>query len=177
MKNKLSVLLALLFLLCTAMCCEEFEEYIPCQVTLTGIRKVEHLDNAGSVPVAPVGGVVSRQAYMLRIPLDFEYEKEIVEGTYYEYILTDTIANIQIISLTAYDESHPAGTDVNELFMNYPLRQEDQLTDYKYGYMYGTVFYKIPRTLPQAGVHRFKIVVTTRKGEEFTKETDEITMQ
>ena len=36
------------------------------------------------VPVAPVGGVVSRQAYMLRIPLDFEYEKEIVEGTYYE---------------------------------------------------------------------------------------------
>ena len=126
MKNKLSVLLALLFLLCTAMCCEEFEEYIPCQVTLTGIGKVEHLDN---------------------------------------------------ISLTAYDESHPAGTDVNELFMNYPLRQEDQLTDYKYGYMYGTVFYKIPRTLPQAGVHRFKIVVTTRKGEEFTKETDEITMQ
>lgn len=102
------------------MCCEEFEEYIPCQVTLTGIGKVEHLDNAGSVPVAPVGGVVSRQAYMLRIPLDFEYEKEIVEGTYYEYILTDTIANIQIISLTAYDESHPAGTDVNELFMNYP---------------------------------------------------------
>ena len=97
MKNKLSVLLALLFLLCTAMCCEEFEEYIPCQVTLTGIGKVEHLDNAGSVPVAPVGGVVSRQAYMLRIPLDFEYEKEIVEGTYYEYILTDTIANIQII--------------------------------------------------------------------------------
>lgn len=110
-------------------------------------------------------------------PLDFEYEKEIVEGTYYEYILTDTIANIQIISLTAYDESHPAGTDVNELFMDYPLRQEDQLTDYKYGYMYGTVFYKIPRTLPQAGVHRFKVVVTTRKGEEFTKETDEITMQ
>ena len=87
MKNKLSVLLALFFLLCTAMCCEEFEEYIPCQVTLTGIGKVEHLDNAGSVPVAPVGGVVSRQAYMLRIPLDFEYEKEIVEGTYYEYIL------------------------------------------------------------------------------------------
>lgn len=76
-------------------------------------------------------------------PLDFEYEKETVEGTYYEYILTDTIANIQIISLTAYDESHHAGTDVNELFMNYPLRQEDQLTDYKYGYMYGTVFYKI----------------------------------
>lgn len=114
---------------------------------------------------------------MLRIPLDFEYEKEIVEGTYYEYVLTDTIANIQIISLTAYDESHPAGTDVNELFMDYPLRQEDQLTDYKYGYMYGTVFYKIPRTLPQAGVHRFKVVVTTRKGEEFTKETDEITMQ
>ena len=34
MKNKLSVLLVLLFLLCTAMCCEEFEEYIPCQVTL-----------------------------------------------------------------------------------------------------------------------------------------------
>lgn len=159
------------------MCCEEFEEYIPCQVTLTGIGKVEHLDNAGSVPVAPVGGVVSRQAYMLRIPLDFEYEKETVEGTYYEYILTDTIANIQIISLTAYDESHPAGTDVNELFMDYPLRQEDQLTDYKYGYMYGTVFYKIPRTLPQAGVHRFKVVVTTCKGEEFTKETDEITMQ
>lgn len=91
--------------------------------------------------------------------------------------MTDTIANIQIISLTAYDESHPAGTDVNELFMDYPLRQEDQLTDYKYGYMYGTVFYKIPRTLPQAGVHRFKVVVTTRKGEEFTKETDEITMQ
>ena len=120
MKNKLSVLLALLFLLCTAMCCEEFEEYIPCQVTVTGIGKVEHLDNAGSVPVAPVGGVVSRQAYMLRIPLDFEYGKEIVEGTYYEYILTDTIANIQIISLTAYDESHPAGTDVNELFMDYP---------------------------------------------------------
>ena len=106
-----------------------------------------------------------------------KYEKEIVEGTYYEYILTDTIANIQIISLTAYDESHPAGTDVNELFMDYPLRQEDQLTDYKYGYMYGTVFYKIPRTLPQAGVHRFKVVVTTCKGEEFTKETDEITMQ
>ena len=51
MKNKLSVLLALLFLLCTAMCCEEFEEYIPCQVTLTGIGKVEHLDNAGSVPI------------------------------------------------------------------------------------------------------------------------------
>ena len=76
MKNKLSVLLALLFLLCTAMCCEEFEEYIPCQVTLTGIGKVEHLDNAGSVPVAPVGGGVSRQAYMLRIPLDFEYEKK-----------------------------------------------------------------------------------------------------
>ena len=46
MKNKLSVLLALFFLLCTAMCCEEFEEYIPCQVTLTGIGKVEHLDNA-----------------------------------------------------------------------------------------------------------------------------------
>lgn len=76
--------------------------------------------------------------------LDFEYEKETVEGTYYEYILTDTIANIQIISLTAYDESHPAGTDVNELFMDYPLRQEDQLTDYKYGYMYGTVFIKYP---------------------------------
>ena len=55
--------------------------------------------------------------------------------------------------------------------MKYPL------TDYKYGYMYGTVFYKIPRTLPQSGVHRFKVVVTTRKGEEFTKETDEITMQ
>ena len=177
MKNKLSVLLALFFLLCTAMCCEEFEEYIPCQVTLTGIGKVEHLDNAGSVPVAPVGGVVSRQAYMLRIPLDFEYEKETVEGTYYEYILTDTIACVQIFSLTAYDESHPAGTDVNELLMDYPLHQADQLTDYKSGYAYGTVFYKIPRILPQAGVHRFKIVVTTRSGEEFTKETDEITMQ
>lgn len=55
MKNKLSILPALFFLLCTAMCCEEFEEYIPCQVTLTGIGKVEHLDNAGSVPVARWG--------------------------------------------------------------------------------------------------------------------------
>ena len=61
--------------------------------------------------------------------------------------------------------------------MDYPLWQKDQMTDYKYGYTHGTVFYKIPRILPQAGVHRFKIVVTTRSGEEFTKETDEITMQ
>jgi len=177
MKNKLRILLASLFLLCTAMCCDEYVEDVPCQVTLTGIGEVEHLDNAGSIPVAPVGGVVSRQAYMLKIPLEFEYEKEPVEGAYYRYILTDTIANVQIISLAAYDESHPADTDVNELFINYPLHQEDQLTEYKYGYAYGTVFYKIPRTLPQAGVHRFKIVVTTRSGEEFTKETDEITLQ
>ena len=114
-------------------------------MTLTGIGKVEHLDNAGSVPVAPVGGVVSRQAYMLRIPLDFEYEKEIVEGTYYEYILTDTIANIQIISLTAYDESHPAGTDVNELFMDYPLdvykRQIPKVLNWK---MLPTTWHNLP---------------------------------
>lgn len=41
----------------------------------------------------------------------------------------------------------------------------------------GMFFIRHPYTSSRPGVHRFKVVVTTRKGEEFTKETDEITMQ
>lgn len=75
-------------------------------MTLTGIGKVEHW-------IMPEACLLLRwvEWYLARLYVADTFGlwnmRKTVEGTYYEYILTDTIANIQIISLTAYDESHP----------------------------------------------------------------------
>lgn len=178
MKNKLSILLALLFLFCTAMtCCEDDGDRVTYQMTLVGIGEPEHLDNSGSTPCAPLTGTIPYQAYMLKIPLEFVSDEELIEAEYYDYVLNDTIATVQIISLNNYNASYPAGADVSELFIDYPIYQKNQLKDYSSRYFSGNIFYKIPRTLPDPGVHQFKIVVEMRSGKEFTKETDEIILQ
>ncbi|WP_291529788.1 DUF5034 domain-containing protein [Bacteroides sp. UBA939] len=178
MKHKQSVVLALLFLLCTATTCYEDDDRVDYPIALTGIKDLEHLDNTGDYPCLPTDGVVSRQAYMLKISLDFDYIEEFINEGYHYYVLKDTITTVQIISLHSYDESHQAGTDVSGMFVDYPLSLGGQLKDYSRT-IDGSIFYKVPLpgTLPQAGVHKFKVVIKTTAGKEFTAETDEITLE
>lgn len=164
--------LCLLFILASAMCCEETIEDIS---ELTGIELTQY-DNSGETPVIREDARCPKEAYLLRI--------QPIWKNYWDInILKSPITHFHIITLTDFDESHPAGSDIYDLFKEYPagmlsnalgddpLQRGETIT--KLGCK---AFYKALLTYPQPGTYQFRVELKTEDGNTFSEETTPINL-
>ena len=121
-KHLTQLLLSLLFLVVTAMTCDEQDWAEPIDVPCT-LKEVElyHWDNAGEKPKEAVDNKVLKEAYMMEIRLltdAGEKDPESYDADHYlRHVLSDGIKKIQIFTETAFNEEFPAGAEVTPAFM------------------------------------------------------------
>ena len=155
-KNALYAGLCTLFMLTSAMCCDEdASEGI---IELTGI-KLEQYDNSGAHPVSIENGLCPKEAYLIRI-------------------------TFRILTLTDFNKDYPAGSDVYNLFKEYPpMLLGENLSGYSLssdclekGQPITTLdqgaFYKVLLTYPQPGTYQFRIELETEDGAILAEETE-----
>ena len=108
-KHLTQLLLSLLFLVVTAMTCDEQDWAEPIDVPCT-LKEVElyHWDNAGEKPNEAVDIKVLKEAYMMEIRLltdAGEKDPESYDADHYlRHVLSDGIKKIQIFTETAFNE-------------------------------------------------------------------------
>lgn len=121
-KHLTQLLLSLLFLVVTAMTCDEQDWAEPIDVPCT-LKEVElyHWDNAGEKPKEAVDNKVLKEAYMMEIRLltdAGEKDPESHDADHYlRHVLSDGIKKIQIFTETAFNEEFPAGQKSLPAFM------------------------------------------------------------
>lgn len=184
------LILSLLFLVVTAMTCDEQEVVEPINVPCT-LQEVElyHWDNAGEKPKEAVENKVLKEAYILEIRLltdAGEKDPESYEaGRYLCHVLSDGIKKIQIFTETVFNEELPEGAEMTSCFYNYPKSiDKDQLTDLTVsGLVISTYIdkvnkvYKALLTVPQSGgEYRFRVVLTMESGETVERVSDPVTL-
>lgn len=155
-----------LFLLFSAMCCDEYD-YVPTstQINLTGLE-LSSLNNSGKDPIEITDGRCPKEAYMLCIVPTFDKDDE----HYDSYELNTPVTAIRILTLTDFDTDHPAGSDVFPLFrtiywaagLTVPLTGFHSLYGYKLVLM----------TYPQPGNYQFRVEFELEDGTIFSEETE-----
>lgn len=181
------LLLSLLFLVFTAMTCDDDEpiETVKVSCTIDDVT-LHHWDNAGEYP-KPAELKVPKEAYLLEICVSTEIsEDESVsfdDGSYLSYVLSDEIKKISIFTDAAFNENLPAGAEVTSCFYNYPKTISDnQQSDYTAdGQAISYVeqinrMYKALLTVPQPGKYRFRVVLTMESGETIERISEPITL-
>ena len=173
-KHLTQLLLSLLFLVVTAMTCDEQDWAEPIDVPCT-LKEVElyHWDNAGEKPKEAVDNKVLKEAYMMEIRLLTDAGD----------VLSDGIKKIQIFTETAFNEEFPAGAEVTSCFYDYPKTfVKDQQTDFTVnGGVISMIdevnkIYKALLTIPQSGGEfRFRVVLTMESGETVERLSDPVT--
>ena len=118
-----------------------YDEYVSDEVV--GIR-LEGFDNAGKIPQAIESGRCSGQSYMLWVSFVIKDYGDVAE-------LSNPMVALRFITLTDFDESHPAGSDVTEFFDMYPIRPEISASDYD-TYEYEPVRFAVPSHNSPVGV-------------------------
>ena len=175
-KNIFYAGLCALFMLTSAMCCDDDDsEGI---IELTGI-KLNQYNNTGAYPVIIENGQCPKEAYLIRI-------SPILETYYSTNILKSPIIAFRIITLTDFNEDYPAGSDIYKLFKEYPpmLLSENFREHYlssdclDKGQPITTItwgdFYKVLLTYPQPGNYQFRIELETEDGNILSEETEVI---
>lgn len=182
------LLLSLLFLVFTAMTCDEGEptESIKVSCAIDDVT-LHHWDNAGEYPEKSAELKVPKEAYLLEICVSTEItEDESVsydDSRYVSYVLSDEIKKISIFTDAAFNETFPAGAEVTSCFYNYPKTISDnQQTDYTANgdtiYYVGQTnrIYKALLTVPQPGEYRFRVVLTMESGETIERISEPVTL-
>ena len=111
-KHLTQLLLSLLFLVVTAMTCDEQDLAEPIDIPCI-LKEVElyHWDNAGEKPKEAVDNKVLKEAYMMEIRLltdAGEKDPESYDADHYlRHVLSDGIKKIQIFTETAFNEEFP----------------------------------------------------------------------
>lgn len=173
-RNLILSALCMLFTLTSAVDCEDWvSEDINAP---TGIELAQY-DNSGDTPLLREDGQCPKEAYLLRIAPVWEYHCDI-------NILEPPITDFRIITLTDFDENHPAGSDVYTLFKEYPaeilkdafdddpLQRGEPITRLA---SWGA-FYKALLTYPQPGTYQFRVELETADGTVFSEETTPINL-
>jgi hypothetical protein len=101
--------------------------------------EARHLDNAGKIPVLVETGAILKEAYGLQ--LEFSVLQLACNKTVHfsgfnsayamscgcppelQYLAQDTISGIKIKTLADFDQSHPADSDISDLFKVLPDRE------------------------------------------------------
>lgn len=165
------IALCMLFILTSAMSCEEDsgEGF----TVIAGIE-LTHFDNAGEHPIE--NDRCPKEAYLLRIAPR-------CENYYGITTLRSPVIAFRIITLTDFDESHPAGSDIYRLFKDYPAKllgddlREGSLGDdpLQEGMPITTLepgaFYKALLTAPQPGTYQFRIELEMEDGSVVSADT------
>lgn len=158
MKKKVQQALSLcmLFLLCTAMSCDEdvWEDALPNEIKGLSLT---HYDNSGAHPVSVSNGRCPKEAYVLRIqPLwSFNYSANSMDPP---------VARVRIITLTDFNADYPAGSDISRLFIAYPHRLQPDVTPYDPFEEGGPIYhlddkaaYRMLNVIPAPGEYRFRV--------------------
>lgn len=181
------LLLSLLFLVFTAMTCDDdLPEVVKVTCTIDDVT-LHHWNNAGESPKEPAEFKVPKEAYLLEICVSIEIsEDESVsfdDGRYFSYVLSDEIKKISIFTDSAFNENFPAGSEITSCFYNYPKTISDnQQSDYTAnGQAISYVeqinqMYKALLTVPQPGEYRFRVVLTMESGETIERVSEPITL-
>lgn len=186
-KHLIRLLLSLLFLVGTAMSCDE-EPAIPTDIPCI-LKDVElyHWDNAGELPKEPAENKIPKEAYILEIRLLTEVVEDGVESYYdnhfTQHILSDAIKKIQIFTETAFNDKFPRGAEVTSCFYDYPkIIDNYQQTDYTVD---GGSIWRVDKTnriykaliiIPQPGEYHFRVVLTKESGETIERVSEPISL-
>lgn len=182
------LLVSLLFLVFTAMTCDESEPIEPVTIPCTiDDVTLHHWDNAGEYPKEPIELKVRKEAYLLEICISTKIsEDESVsddDSHNVSYVLSDEIKKISIFTDAAFNENFPAGAEVTSCFYNYPKTINDnQKTDRTaYGETISYIrqinrIYKALLTVPQAGEYRFRVMLTMASGETIERISEPVTL-
>jgi len=106
---------------------------------------------------------------------------ELINYNYSFYKLEDGIIKLDINTVNALNQDYPAGADIRTCFENYPRMVEQGIGDYTQkgdtiDLMTGSKIYLALRTIPQAGLHSFKVTLTLASGKKIEKETAPIAL-
>lgn len=182
------LLLSLLFLVFTAMTCDDDEPIetvkVPCTIDDVTLH---HWNNAGEYPKEPAELKIPKEAYLLEICVSTVITED--ESVSYDdsrclsYVLSDEIKKISIFTDAAFYENFPAGAEVTSCFYNYPKTISDnQRTDYTangntiYYVEQINRIYKALLAVPQPGKYRFRVVLTMESGETIERISEPITL-
>lgn len=174
----------LLFLTCTAYQCGCVDEGGDLgspdpAFKLTDITLV-HLDNAGSTPIVSTTAKIPKEAYMLEIALHvapITPDEVVAEHAF--PILVDGIKKIEVYTVEPLTPTITGGSNLTNLLQDYPLALPNQLYDTTpmgttITTCYNTSIYKVLLLVPQAGLHRFRVVLSTLSGEQIERITTPI---
>ncbi|SBV97832.1 DUF5034 domain-containing protein [uncultured Dysgonomonas sp.] len=146
LKISLYLLISFLFLLNTAMSCDEKEGGEPKAVTIKAIE-LYNINNEGQGPVIS-DEPIKKEAYMIGIRYLIE-ENEETTGLYYR--VSDNIKSEQIVSNVDIGEEYPAGSDISGLF-----------TKTSYTSILLDNAFVLKKSIP-AGTYSFKVILTTKE--------------
>ena len=155
---------------------DEEPEYRSCKLT---DFELHHMNNEGKQPVEATSAGIKKEAYILRI--DLITDSLIRANNYYYYKLEDGIIKLDINTINTFNQDYPAGADIRPCFTNYPRTVEQDIWDYTQkgdtiNIMTGSKIYLALRTIPQAGLHSFKVTLTLASGKKIEKETTPIAL-
>ena len=176
MKKELALIGSFVFLLCTAMRCEE--NRIDVETELKEV-KLFHVNNTGKQPILAGDEPVKKEAYMLCIQLLCE-ETNLLEK-YPHYYLGTPITQLDIYTVENFNEEYPAGSNISVSFKNYPLTLRDNVVHITerggvikdIGSSIGNI-YKALMTIPPAGTYQFRVALTLANDEIIERITEPI---
>jgi hypothetical protein len=150
---------------------DEEPEYKSCKLI---DFQLHHMNNEGKEPVEATSTGIKKEAYMLRI--DLITDSLLSNYNYPNYKLEDGIIKLDINTVNTLNQDYPAGADIRTCFENYPRTVEQGIGDYTQkgdtiDIMTGSKIYLALRTIPQAGLHSFKVTLTLASGKKIEKET------
>lgn len=175
MKYLLRTILVFAIFLGMGFSCEDFwdeePEYRSCKLT---DFQLHHLNNEGKEPIEATSAGIKKEAYILRI--DLITDSLLNNNNYSFYKLKDGIIKLDIKTINTFNQDYPVGADIRTCFENYPGSAEQYIGDYTQkgdtiDIMTGSKIYLALRTIPQAGLHSFKVTLTLASGKKIEKET------
>lgn len=184
MKQTILLFSLFIFILCSAMSCEDYpEDYDDNENTincnLTDI-KLHHINNEGSTPHG-TDEKVKKEAYMIGIELITDKEEPFLPpvDSYVTYKLNDGITRINIICESIFNQDIQAGQDITGYFQEYPLCLPYKIEDctLRGDTIYdaeNSRIYKVLTTYPDAGIFTFKTIITLAGGTTIEKSTSPI---
>ncbi|WP_419033022.1 hypothetical protein [Dysgonomonas gadei] len=159
LKISLYLLISLVFLLNTAMSCDEKEGGEPIVITITGIE-LYNINNEGQGPVIS-DEPIKKEAYLIGIRYVYVIEEN-EETIEYYYRIGGDIKSEQIVSNVDIGEEYPAGSDISGLFTKTPFAP--QPLDYAF---------VLRKSIP-AGTYSFKVILTTNEDKVIEVSTNPI---
>lgn len=171
---KKSILISCLSVLFLSMTCDEesFNDMIG--VTVSAI------DNSGAEFAAVSDGKCPKEALILRITPEWN------PAGYNSGKLLSPIVALRIVTLTDFDDSHPAGSDVSVYFNTYPKELDAEMYNSVYDtledgipiscWQEGESCYKALTTVPAPGDYIFRVELEMEDGTLFTCNTESINL-